>query len=267
MSTRIDKAFDRLAKEGKKGFIAYITAGDPSLDGMVDMVLRLEEAGVDILEIGMPFSDPLADGGVNQAAATRALQRGATPHWVLNTLREIRERTEIPVCFYLYMNLLLPLGFERALQDVEETGADGVLVLDLPEEEMEPYRPLFADRSLNNIRLVTPTSPDERIQRIVRDASGFVYCVSRAGVTGMRDSLDEGAGAVVQRTRACTDLPVALGFGISSPEAAAEAAELADAVVVGSAIVNRFFEEENNAQGRRNAARWVKSMIEEVKKV
>jgi tryptophan synthase alpha chain len=265
--TRIETTFERLKKENKKGFIAYITGGDPSLTATRDMVLRLEDNGVDIIEIGMPFSDPLADGGVNQAAATRALNRGANPDWVLENMASIREKTEMPVLFYTYFNLLIPGGVNKSLKRVERSGADGLLVLDLPAEEMGPYRKYFEASPLNNIRLVTPTSPKKRIQSIVKDASGFVYCVSRAGVTGMQDKLADDAGDLVKRTRSCTKLPVALGFGISNPAQAAEAARLADAVVVGSAIVDKFYREKNNPEGRRNAARWVGKMVKAVKKV
>ena len=263
--TRIDATFNRLKQEKKKGFIAYITGGDPSLAATRDMVLRLEDVEVDLVEIGMPFSDPLADGGVNQAAATRALARGANPDWIMENMASIREKTEIPIVFYTYLNLLLPGGFKKSLKKVERSGADGLLVLDLPAEEMGPYRADFKKSSLDNIRLVTPTSPKARIQSIVKDASGFVYCVSRAGVTGMQKNLSSDSGTLVKRTRSCTKLPVALGFGISSPKQAAEAASLADAVVVGSAIVDRFYQEKNNSTGRQQAAKWVGQMVKAVK--
>lgn len=267
MRTRIDHCFSELKKSGKKGFIAYITAGDPGLKSTVDMALRLEDVGVDMLEIGIPFSDPLADGGVNHAAATRALAAGATPAWVMECLTEIRTKSSIPVIFYTYLNLMVQGGGMKAsLDEMEERGADGVLILDLPSEEMGPYRDDFRHHALNHIRLVTPTSPVARIRNIVQDGSGFIYCVSRAGVTGMQaQGAGNDAGALLRRTRRCTKLPLALGFGISTPAQAAAAAIDADAVVVGSAIVQRFYDEKHTPAGRRAAAEWVGQMVQAVK--
>ncbi|MFH0953650.1 MAG: tryptophan synthase subunit alpha [Verrucomicrobiota bacterium] len=265
--TRIETRFDELRRCGEKGFIAYVTAGDPGLKDTVDVVLRLEDAGVDIVELGIPFSDPLADGRVNQEAATRALDHGATLEGVLTCVRTIRRRSGIPLLFFSYLNPLLARGFDRTVEAAAAAGVDGFLVLDLPIEEARPYARSLSRHRLNNVCLVTPTSPDERIQRIVGASSGFVYCVSREGVTGMQKQLARAATELVRKTRRFTSLPVALGFGISSSDQARAAARVADAVVVGSAIVDRFASAPRTAGGRAETARWVKKLVRAVKQV
>lgn len=265
--TRVDRKFAELKKQGKKGFIAYLSAGDPSLEDTVDIVLRLEEAGVDLIELGLPFSDPLADGRVNQEAATRALEAGATFNGVMECLAKIRERSEMPLIFYAYMNPLLSRGFEASMKAAAEAGIDGFLLLDLPFEEAGPYRQSLSENSLNAIQLITPTTPDDRIGKIVKRANGFVYCVSREGVTGVQDKIAEGAGTLVQRIKEQTNAPVALGFGIGTPEQARDAARLADAVVVGSAIVNAFHNNPHTPAGRADAAAFVGEMVRAVKEI
>lgn len=266
--TRLDKKFAALRREGKKGFIAYIGAGDPSLEDTVDIVLRLEEAGVDVVELGLPFSDPLADGRVNQDAAIRALEAGATFDGVMECIRKIREKSDIPMIFYAYLNTLYSRGFERAMTEASDAGIDGFLILDMPQEESKPYRKLISNAQLNNIVLITPTTPEERMSRIVKNANGFVYCVSREGVTGVReDGLAQGAGALVGNIKKHTCLPVALGFGIGTPESAADAARVADAVVVGSAIVNKFHNNPHTEEGRADAAAFVANMVQAVKEI
>jgi tryptophan synthase alpha chain len=265
--TRVDRRFARLKKAGEKGFIAYLGAGDPTLEDTVDIVLRLEDAGVDLMELGLPFSDPLADGRVNQEAATRALEAGATFDGVMECIANIRARSEMPMIFYAYMNPLLARGFEQSMAAAAAAGIDGFLLLDLPFEEAGPYRKALRQNDLNAIQLVTPTTPDARIEKIVKRASGFIYCVSREGVTGVRDRLAEGAGELVQRIKDRTDYPVALGFGIGTPDQARDAAQVADAVVVGSAIVNRFHDNPHTPEGRADAAAFVKQMVDAVKTV
>jgi tryptophan synthase alpha chain len=265
--TRVDRKFAELKKQGKKGFIAYIAAGDPNLEDTVDIVLRLEDAGVDVVELGLPFSDPLADGRVNQEAATRALEAGATFDGVMNAIVTIRERSEISMIFYAYMNPMLARGFDQSIATAARAGIDGFLLLDLPVEESRPYRKPLTQNALNAIQLITPTTPDDRIEKIVKQANGFIYCVSREGVTGVQDKIADDAGGLVQRIRNHTDKPVALGFGIGTPEQARDAAGLADAVVVGSAIVNAFHENAHTADGRADAAAFVKSMVDAVKEV
>lgn len=266
--TRLDNKFAALKKEGKKGFIAYIGAGDPTLDDTVDIVLKLEAAGVDLIELGLPFSDPLADGRVNQDAATRALDAGATFEGVMDCIRKIREKSDIPMIFYAYLNTLYARGFEKAMIEAAEAGIDGFLILDMPCEESGPYKGAIKAANLNNIVLITPTTPEERMGKIVKNANGFVYCVSREGVTGVRDDgVAQGAGALVEKIRKHTNLPVALGFGIGTPEAAADAARIADAVVVGSAIVNKFHNNPHSEKGRADAAAFVAEMVKAVKEI
>ncbi|MEI6891000.1 MAG: tryptophan synthase subunit alpha [Pontiella sp.] len=265
--TRVDHKFAELKKQGKKGFIGYLSAGDPNLVDTIDQVLRLEDAGVDIMELALPFSDPLADGKVNQAAATRALAAGSTFDGCMECIAKIRERSELPIIYYAYMNTLLPRGFDTSIAAAAEAGIDGFLLLDLPLEEAKPYRSALTKNALNAIQLITPTTPDDRIKKIVKQANGFIYCVSREGVTGVQEKLAEGAGELVERIKEKSKLPVALGFGIGTPEQAREAAKLSDAVVVGSAIVNAFHNNPHTAEGHATAAAFVKQMVDAVKEV
>ena len=265
MKTRIDRRFEALMANGEKGFVAFITAGDPGLKETEDIVLRLGEVGVDIVELGIPFSDPLADGRVNQEAASRALAAGTTVEGVFGMVARIRRQSDIPILCYTYMNPIYAHGPDRVLQHAAEAGVDGMLFLDLPVEEAGPYLASIRKYHLNNISLVTPTTPPARIARIVARASGFVYCVSREGVTGEQKSLGQAALDLVARTKELTALPVALGFGISTPDHARAAARVADAVVVGSAIVNRFHEAPSSPAGRHAAAAWVGRLVKAVK--
>lgn len=263
--TRIDQRFAALRTAGHKGFIAYLTAGDPDLATTHDIVLALEDAGVDIVELGVPFSDPLADGRVNQESAARALASGTTLPGVLEMISRLRTRSQIPLMFYAYANLFNAPGLARSIRASAQAGVDGLLMLDLPVEEGAECEGLLRKHGVNNVCLVTPTTPDQRIGQIVRHASGFVYCVSREGVTGIQAQLATSASDVVTRTRAKTRLPVALGFGIGTPEQARAAAAAADAIVVGSAIVNRFHEAPKNPAGIRSAARWVGQLVKAAK--
>lgn len=262
--SRITPTFERLRRAGRRGFIAYLTAGDPSLAYTREYVRRLADAGADLVELGLAFSDPLADGRVNQAAAERALAAGATLDRVLETVRELRGEVDIPLVLYSYLNPLLARGFERTVARIAEAGFDGLLPLDLPPEEAAAFQPAISKVGLDRIALVAPTSDDARVARIVRGAGGFVYCISRAGVTGARDRLSEDAAEVVRRARRHTSLPLALGFGISTPEQAGEAARLADAVVVGSALVERLHRACGDATARADVFDWVAKMAEAV---
>lgn len=265
--TRIDSKFQELKRTGNKGFIAYITAGDPSLDATADIVLRLEDAGVDVIELGIPFSDPLADGRVNQESANRALVAGTTPLGVFEMVAKLRERTQMPLMCYTYLNPFYARGFEPMVKKAAKAGIDGLLFLDVPPEEGAAAFATLEKHHLNNIALVTPTSPAARIKLICKHASGFVYCVSRTGVTGLRDKLADGVDDLVALTRRHTKLPVALGFGISTPELAAQSARAADAVVVGSVIVQQFHQAGNSPAGRKSAAAWVSQMVKAVKDI
>lgn len=264
---RIEACFEELIREGRAGTIAYITAGDPSVSRTADYVVALERAGVDLVELGVPFSDPLADGRVNQEAAERALRAGATLDQILGMIRALRGRTQIPLILYSYLNPLLAHGgFENNVRAMSEAGVDGLLALDLPPEEAGSMFRIMDRNGIAPICLITPTSTTERIRRIVRHARGFVYCVSRAGVTGARDALSDEASEVIARAREETRLPLALGFGISTPDTAAHAAKLADAVVVGSALVQRLHEAESHGTaGFKDCMAWMKSLTDSVK--
>jgi tryptophan synthase alpha chain len=267
IATRIDRCFARLRDERRKGFIAYITAGDPSLAVTQENVVLLERAGVDLIELGIPFSDPVADGRVNQAAAERALRSGTTYQDILECVRSIRHASEIPILFFSYLNPLLARGFERTARGAAEAGVDGFLILDLPPEEISPYAAILEHYGLNHVCLVAPTSPPDRIRQIVRAASGFVYCVSREGVTGKQAKLAAGARRLLRRVRRFTTLPLALGFGISTPAQAKAAAREADAVVVGSAIVEALAASGRDRAARRRTAGWIGDMVKAVKQV
>lgn len=265
--TRIDKCFGKLRSDGKKGFIAYITAGDPTIKDTVEIALQLQDAGVDILEIGIPFSDPLADGRVNQESATRALLSGTTPAAVFDMVSGLRKKTDIPIMCYTYLNPFHAGGFDKMIKRAAIAGVDGLLFLDMPPEESQDVSHLLHKHNINNICLVTPTTPTARIKRIARQASGFIYCVSRTGVTGVQDRLGEGAEALARTTKRLSGLPVALGFGVSSPAMAAQSARAADAVVVGSSIVNKYHEAGASARGRKAATAWVADLVRAVKDV
>ena len=239
---RIDQKFSALRAAGQKALIAYISAGDPNLAATCALALAFEKAGVDILELGVPFSDPLADGVVNQLAAARALASGTTVRGVLECVREIRRGSQLPIVLYTYMNPIYRYGFAEFHRDAEAAGVDGLLILDLPPDEDAQNAELTETSGLKRIRLIAPTTPPARIAALTKDASGFIYYVSREGVTGERaDVADTMAGRVAE-IRATTSLPIAVGFGISTPEHVREVAAVADGVVVGSAIVKRIAE-------------------------
>jgi tryptophan synthase alpha chain len=234
MPDRVEQLFRRCREEKRAAFIPYICAGDPTLEKTVELALALECAGADLIELGVPFSDPLADGIVNQLAAQRALQNGATTAGVLECVRKIRRQSEVPIVLYTYLNPILQFGFERFHEVANEAGVDGLLLLDLPpDEQMEnaPAKPL-------HVCLVAPTTPDDRLKIICGRAAGFIYYVSREGVTGARSEVAASLRERLADIRHYTDLPIAVGFGISTPEQASEVARLADGVVVGSAIVD-----------------------------
>ncbi len=242
MPNRIDECFARLRSANRPGFIAYITAGDPDLAVTELLVVALESAGADIVELGVPFSDPLADGVVNQMAAQRALDAGATLDKLLETIRRIRTKSQIPLVLFTYLNPLYVHGFEKFHEEAAAAGADGILILDLPPEEIDANRELADRHRLKSIRLIAPTTPPARMERIAKAADGFIYYVSREGVTGEQAALSDSIAAQVAEIKKHTDLPVAVGFGISTPAQAAEVARCSDAAVVGSAIVRRIAE-------------------------
>ncbi len=263
---RIVARFERLRQERKKGFIVYIGAGDPSLEATRQLAIALAKVGVDVLELGVPFSDPLADGLVNQLAAQRGLESGATPRRVLETVAAIRHEAQIPVVLYIYFNLIHRYGVEKFIQEAARAGVDGLLVLDLPPEESANYEELMRTANLCVIYLVAPTTPDDRMALIVKRGSGFVYYVSREGVTGVQAKVSATIGEMTAKIRACTDLPVAVGFGISNPEQARLVVAHADAVVVGSAIVSQIAQHGKDPDLIEHVTRFVAPMISAVKK-
>ncbi|MEI6070855.1 MAG: tryptophan synthase subunit alpha [Verrucomicrobiae bacterium] len=242
MANRIDSKFFDLRAGRQPGFIAYITAGDPAPGLTAPLALALEGAGVDILELGIPFSDPLADGATIQAAAGRAIAAGTTVAGVLDIIREIRKFSEIPIVLFTYLNPIYVYGYEKFLADASAAGADGILILDLPPDEAARNVELTGRRGLLSIQLIAPTTPPERMELIAKSAEGFIYYVSREGVTGEQSDLSQGISSQVAEIRKHTSLPVAVGFGISTPEQVRDVAAQADAVVVGSTIVRRIAE-------------------------
>ncbi len=239
------KTFDRIAKlfsdckaENRAAFVAYVCACDPDFNRSLDVCKTLIEQGVDIIELGVPFSDPLADGLTNQLAAQRALESGCTQEDVFRLVREIRKFSEIPIVFYTYYNLIFSQGVAEYVQKSKEAGVDGLLTLDLPPEEADELIEACQDLEVANIFIIAPTTPKERISKISKHASGFLYYVSREGVTGERDEL---AGDLAERVAAIYErinIPLVVGFGISTVEQVKQVAQLADGVVVGSALVN-----------------------------
>lgn len=246
--SRIGPVLEERRRRGEAALVPFIMAGDPDLDTTLRLAVAAEAAGADALEIGVPFSDPTADGPVLQRSAERALRNGASLPRILGLVREIRRRSELPLILFGYYNPIFRYGPERFAGDAVAAGLDGCLVVDLPPEEADELQQ-FTDRAgLDFIFLLAPTTGVERVRRIAARARGFVYYVSLTGVTGARASLPEGLSAAVEAVRAQTDLPIGVGFGISSPEQAAEVAEFADVVIVGSALMRLV--EEHSAQGR-----------------
>ncbi|MGD0016598.1 MAG: tryptophan synthase subunit alpha [Verrucomicrobiia bacterium] len=263
---RIDAKFRALRAARQKGFIAYICAGDPNLRATEELALALERVGVDVLELGVPFSDPLADGVVNQLAAERALRNGTTLNGVLKTVVNLRKRgLQIPIVFYAYFNLIHHHGLKQFASDAAAAGVDGVLALDLPPEEADGYERLMRDAGVRLIYLVAPTTPEARVARIARHAAGFIYYVSHEGVTGMKKTMSASIAPMVAVIRKHTNLPVAVGFGISTPQQARAVAQKADAVVVGSAIVNQIARFGKERRLAVKVARFVTPMIRSVK--
>jgi tryptophan synthase alpha chain len=235
--TRIARLFERLRRQGRPGLIAYLTAGDPDLARTVSLVEALERGGADLIELGVPFSDPIADGPVIQRASERALQAGASLAGVLDAARRIRSRSEIPLLLFSYMNPLLRYGFDALARDAAASGIDGCLITDLSVEEADGFVSRMRQAGLDTVFLAAPTSTPRRLELVARYSTGFIYLVSRTGVTGERDSFSESVKPLVDSIRQVTALPLAVGFGISKPEHAAAVGHLADAAVVGSAFV------------------------------
>jgi len=235
--TRIGSLFENAKGQGSKPFIAYLTGGDPTPERTAELILALERGGTDLIELGVPFSDPIADGPVIQRASERALAAGTRLPHLLEIVRTVRRSSEIPILLFSYMNPLLRYGFDKLGADASEAGIDGVLMTDLCVEEAEEPVTRLRRHGLDTVFLAAPTSSERRLQLVAEHSSGFVYLVSRTGVTGEQQSISEAAAPLAHRMRRITALPLAIGFGISTPEQVAETAQVADGVVVGSSIV------------------------------
>jgi tryptophan synthase alpha chain len=238
--SRLNDAFRDAKREKRAAFVPYVTAGDPSLERSVEIVRALARAGADVIELGVPFSDPIADGPTNQRAAERALAAGTTLSGVLAAVEVVRQDLEVPVVLFTYANPVLRYGIGDFAEDAAAAGVDGVLFTDVPAEEMAPFENHIGAAGLDLIMLVTPTSTRQRMKAAARFGGGFLYLVSRTGVTGVRQDLDAGLADNIRMARKVSRLPVAVGFGISTPEQVARVAEKADGVVVGSALVSRI---------------------------
>ena len=236
-ASRISEAFERLRREGRRGFIPYITAGDPDLETTRALVVELARAGATVVELGVPFSDPVADGPTIQRASDRALRHNVGIADVLEILADARREADVPVILFSYFNPLLQFGVERLAREASRAGVDGILATDLVPEESAAFNATLARNGLDQIYLAAPTTSDARLKMVAERASGFVYAVSRAGVTGARTDLSAEAEVLVARVRQVSDLPVAVGFGISTREQVADVWRYADAAVVGSALV------------------------------
>ena len=234
----IAETFARLKREGRPGLVTYVTAGDPDLARSAEILKALDRAGADVLEVGVPFSDPLADGPVIQRATERALAAGGSLRASLSLIRKVRQDVAAPIVLFSYANPLMRMGVEPFAHEAASAGVQGVLALDLPIEEAEDFNRVLAAAGLDTIFLLSPTTTEERIRKAARLGRGFLYGISRLGVTGARDRVADGAEALVRRIRSHTSLPIALGFGISRPEHVAEVGTYADAAVVGSALVS-----------------------------
>jgi len=264
---RIVAKFAQLKSAGKKGLVVYIGAGDPNLKATHELALAFDQAGVDVLELGVPFSDPLADGLVNQLAAQRGLESGTTPPKLLETIAAIRKGSQVPIVLYIYFNLIHRVGMEKFIADCAKAGVDGLLVLDLPPEESDNYEALMKKAGLCHIYLVAPTTPEDRMELIVKRGSGFIYYISREGVTGMQSQVASNLASQVAKIRAYTTLPIAIGFGISNPDQAKAVAKEGDACVVGSAIVNQIATHGKSPELVTKLGTFVKSLGEAVKMI
>ncbi|MCX8497005.1 MAG: tryptophan synthase subunit alpha [Akkermansiaceae bacterium] len=239
MPNRIDSTFARLRENHQKAFVAYVAAGDPNFESSLEIIKSLADTGADIIELGLPFSDPLADGIVNQMAAERAIKAGMTTIRSLELIRRFRESHETPIVLFTYLNPVFTYGFEAFHHDAAAAGADGILLLDLPPDEAALNKDLAVGAGLKHIRLIAPTTPPERVKILAESSEGFIYMLSRTGVTGSHGGPSANIAAQVEAIRAHTQTPICVGFGISTPEQAADVAKAADGVIVGSAIVKQ----------------------------
>ncbi|MFL6468082.1 MAG: tryptophan synthase subunit alpha [Pyrinomonadaceae bacterium] len=257
---QISKTFEDMKAERRKGFIPFVTAGDPDTETSLEIVLALTRNGADIIELGVPFSDPLADGPTIQASSQRALENGTSLTEVLRMVREIRNYSSVPIVLFSYLNPLLQFGLDRLAKEGTDSGVNGVLITDVVNDEAAEISDLFVKCGLDLISLIAPTTSDQRLQRIAQNAQGFIYAVSRAGVTGAREKNSKEAENLVSRARRFTDKPVAVGFGISTRQQIEDVWKFADAAVVGSAIVKVI----ENSIGRGNTVNEVETFVRDL---
>jgi len=260
MPSRLTTTFDALRKAQRPGLVTYTTAGDPDIARSAEILRALDRAGADVLEVGVPFSDPMADGPVIQRATERAIAAGSNLRVTLDIIRGVRAQVKAAIVIFSYANPLLRMGIAEFARQAAAVGVDGVLALDLPIEEAAEFQRTMDAAGLDTIFLLSPTTTDERIQKAARLGRGFLYGISRLGVTGARDQVASGAKAMVRKIRAFTSMPIALGFGISRPEHVAEVGGFADAAVVGSALVSLIANESGSPQLVERVEEYVRSL-------
>jgi len=259
--SRIAETFARLKRENRRGFIPFITAGDPDLQTTRELIVELARVGATLIELGIPFSDPMADGPVIQRASERALRQDFGIDDVLQVVSEARKETDVPIILFSYFNPLMQFGIEKLARQAQGAGVDGVLVTDLVPEEAVEFASILRARDLDMIFLVAPTSTDERLKMIAEQSGGFIYAVSRAGITGAREQMSAEAEKLVGRVRRYSDLPVAVGFGISKPEHVRDVWRYADAAVVGSALVKVVEESSSGSVAVSNVGQFVRQLL------
>ena len=262
MSCRIDATFQNLKQTNTAAFIAYVSAGDPTLDKSLSIIRGLAEAGADVIELGVPFSDPLADGAVNQLAADRALKAGCTLPKVLDLVRDFRTTHQTPIILFTYLNPIFAYGYDEFIVAASKAGVDGILLLDLPPDEANSSSEFSKSSALKSITLIAPTSPESRISSLAKQSEGFIYALSRTGVTGAQAAPSDSIGQTVSAIKKHTDTPVCVGFGITTPDQAAMVANLSDGVIVGSAIVNQIAQNADSPELTEIVTNFTKPLIE-----
>ncbi len=262
MANRIDTTFAALKEQGRKAFVAYVAGGDPDFDRSLEILFALSEAGADIIELGVPFSDPMADGIVNQMAADRALKAGMSTPRILDLIRAFREKSETPLVLFTYLNPIYAYGYEKFHTDAAAAGADGILLLDLPPSEAATNADFARGEGLHHIHLIAPTTPGDRQATLAQSSQGFIYALSRTGVTGGHSAPSESIGALVSEIKSHTDTPVCVGFGITTPDQAAMVASHGDGIIVGSAIVKTVQENADDPEVAAKLKAFVTPLIE-----
>jgi tryptophan synthase alpha chain len=264
--TKIKETFEQLKTVGRKGFIPFVSAGDPDLVTSKEIILALAENGADIIELGVPFSDPMADGPTIQMSSQRALESGITITDILEMVKDVRTKTDVPIVLFSYLNPLFRYGIEELSKDAADAGIDGILVTDVVDQEAADIGKILKDNGLDLVSLIAPTTSDKRLEQIAGHASGFIYAVSRAGVTGAQTETSSSAQILVERARNFTDLPIAVGFGISTREQIEDVWKYADAAVVGSAIVAEVERSIGNGNTVERVCEFVRGLLPTVAK-